>query len=146
MDEVTITVAGPADMADVYALRERVFVVEQHVPVDIERDTDDEVAVHVVARAPVSGEVVGTGRLVPDGERGRVGRMAVAPEWRGRGLGSRVLAALEDAARSRGFTGVDLHAQAHALGFYERAGYEAHGDEFDEAGIPHRHMRKPLRA
>ena len=67
MDEVTITVAGPADMADVYALRELVFVVGQHVPVDIERDTDDEAAVHVVARATASGEVVGTGRLVPDG-------------------------------------------------------------------------------
>ncbi|MGX1638627.1 GNAT family N-acetyltransferase, partial [Streptomyces albidoflavus] len=39
---------------------------------------------------------------------------------------------------------VDLHAQTHALGFYERLGYQAYGPEFEDAGIPHRAMRREL--
>jgi predicted GNAT family N-acyltransferase len=44
----------------------------------------------------------------------------------------------------RGLTAVDLHAQTHALGFYERLGYQAYGPEFPDAGIPHRAMRRDL--
>ncbi|MYS54571.1 GNAT family N-acetyltransferase, partial [Streptomyces sp. SID6013] len=51
---------------------------------------------------------------------------------------------VEDAARERGLTAVDLHAQTHALGFYERLGYQAYGPEFPDAGIPHRAMRRSL--
>ena len=52
--------------------------------------------------------------------------------------------ALEDAAAECGLSAVDLHAQTHALGFYERLGYEAYGEEFPDAGIPHRAMRRAL--
>lgn len=52
--------------------------------------------------------------------------------------------AIEEAARARGLTAVDLHAQTHALGFYEKLGYEAYGPEFPDAGIPHRAMRRTL--
>jgi predicted GNAT family N-acyltransferase len=40
---------------------------------------------------------------------------------------------------------VELHAQSHAIGFYERFGFTAVGVEFDEAGIPHRLMVLNLR-
>ena len=52
--------------------------------------------------------------------------------------------AIEDAARERGLAAVDLHAQTHALGFYERLGYVAYGAEFLDAGIGHRAMRRGL--
>jgi predicted GNAT family N-acyltransferase len=93
------------------------------------------------AIAVLDGQVVGTGRLLPAGV---IGRMAVAETDRGAGIGAAVLAALEQRAAERGHTEVELHAQLHAAGFYDRAGYERVSDVYLEAGIEHVTMRKPL--
>ncbi len=143
-----VRLAGPADLPALYALRHEVFVVGQDVPADLERDELDPGADHAVAL--LDGAVVGTGRLLSPGQTGRddgtatVGRMAVAAASRGSGTGAALLAALEARARARGFAAVELHAQVHALGFYERAGYEPFGEPYDEAGIAHVSMRKAL--
>ena len=63
--------------------------------------------------------------------------MAVLREWRGRGVGSAVMARLLQLAREARHEVVRLHAQTHALGFYEKHGFVAEGEEFMEAGIPH---------
>ncbi|GAA2508191.1 GNAT family N-acetyltransferase [Streptomyces longisporus] len=134
-------------------MRKEVFVGEQGVPEDIEYDAYDAVAVHVLA-VREDGVPLGTGRLL-HGEAaaakvggdltvGSLGRLAVAKEARGLGVGIALVRAIEDAARARGLAAVDLHAQTHALGFYERLGYEAYGPEYPEAGIPHRAMRRAL--
>lgn len=143
-----VRLAADADLPAMYALRHDVFVIGQDVPVDLERDEHDEVCEHVVAYD--DGTLVGTGRLLTPGQLGSeagvagVGRMAVRQVARGSGAGAAVLAALEARARERGFAAVELHAQQHALGFYERAGYAAFGEPYDEAGIAHLSMRKPL--
>lgn len=144
MSEVVVTIAGAADAPEIAALRHRVFVVEQHVPVGLEQDEHDATAIHAVARA-ADGTLVGTGRAVvqPDGVA-RIGRMAVAAEARGSGVGALVLARLEEAAAAAGCGTAELHAQVHALGFYLRAGYAEEGERFEEAGIPHVAMRKDL--
>lgn len=134
-----VRLAGPEDLPAVFALRYEVFVVGQDVPADMERDELDGVSDHVVAG--LDRTVVGTGRLLPDGT---IGRMAVAAQSRGRGVGARVLARLEERARERGLTAVELHAQVHARAFYERAGYAAFGEPYLEAGIEHVSMRKVL--
>ncbi len=142
---VTVRAAGPADMDEVYALRYEVFVVGQDVPEDLERDELDAGADHVVARR--DGVVVGTGRLLAPGAVGdsaTIGRLAVTDRVRGQGVGAAVLEALERAAVAHGWSAVELHAQTHALGFYERAGYVGFGEVYDEAGIDHRSMRKEL--
>lgn len=126
-------------MSAVFALRRDVFVVGQDVPEELERDEMDAVSDHAVAI--VDDTVVGTGRLLPDGT---IGRMAVTPALRGRGIGAAVLAILEDRARERGLPAVELHAQVHALGFYDRYGYVPFTDVYLEAGIEHRSMRKEL--
>jgi predicted GNAT family N-acyltransferase len=118
------------------AIRRAVFVAEQGVPEALEWDGLDEHCHHALALGP--GEVViGTGRLTPDA---RIGRMAVAREWRGRGVGSAILRALLREARNAGCTSVSLHAQVHALPFYEKHGFSARGPQFLEADIPHRVM------
>lgn len=89
-----------------------------------------------------AGSAVGIVRLTPDA---RIGRMAVLPGWRGRGIGAALLAASLERAVARGLARVELHAQTHAIGFYRRFGFEPDGPEFDEAGIPHRHMILNLR-
>ncbi|MFH9980216.1 GNAT family N-acetyltransferase [Streptomyces sp. NPDC017179] len=150
--EVRVAV-DPADREACFAVRKEVFVVEQGVPQDIEYDAYDAVAVHVLA-VREDGEPLGTGRLLHGAEAasktggdpalGSLGRLAVTARARGLGVGAALVRAIEDAARARGLTAVDLHAQSHALGFYERLGYAAYGPEFPDAGIPHRAMRRAL--
>ncbi|MDL5201035.1 GNAT family N-acetyltransferase [Streptomyces sp. ALI-76-A] len=143
----------PADREACFAVRKEVFVGEQGVAEDIEYDAYDAGALHVLA-VREDGVPLGTGRLLygeaaadrTDGDPsvGSLGRLAVTRAARGLGVGAALVRAIEDAARARGLTAVDLHAQTHALGFYERLGYVAYGPEFLDAGIPHRSMRRTL--
>lgn len=134
--------ADPADLAAAYAVRHRVFVLEQRVPPELERDADDELAEHAVGL--LDNVIVAAGRLLRRGQVGLVGRMAVLPAGRGAGVGAAVLRLLEERARNWGLSTVELHAQLAARAFYERAGYRAYGEEYEEAGIAHVSMRKPL--
>lgn len=124
----------------VMPLRLAVFVVEQRVPLELERDEFDPPSVHAVAETP-DGVVVGTGRLLPDGH---VGRMAVAAGVRRQGVGQEVLRALVEEARRRGMAEVIANAQLSAEPFYRVNGFRPDGAVFMEAGIAHRVMRRPL--
>lgn len=142
---------NPADREAALGVREAVFIAEQHVPVDLERDTDDDRAIHLLARTH-DDTPIGTGRLVIDPPSGdattsttaHLGRMAVLQAWRRQGVGTSLLLRLLDYARSRGVTAAALHAQHDAIAFYQRFGFTAHGDEFEEAGIQHVEMRLAL--
>lgn len=131
-----------ADEAELHALRHEIFVVEQGVPEEEEIDEFDAGAAHVIAR-DAQGHAIGTGRLIAPG---RIGRMAVLREWRGRGVGEAILRSLLERARERHLATVEIHAQSHALAFYEKAGFVAFGEPFDECGIMHRHMRIAIAA
>ncbi|MFF1282011.1 GNAT family N-acetyltransferase [Streptomyces sp. NPDC058299] len=149
------TVRVATDLTDreaCFAVRKEVFVAEQGVAEDIEYDAWDAVAVHVLA-VREDGVPLGTGRLLHgeaaaaktgDPAVGSLGRLAVSREARGLGVGAALVRAIEDTARAAGLTALDLHAQTHAQGFYERLGYVAYGPEFPDAGIPHRAMRRTL--
>jgi len=128
------------DAAHLAAIRRTVFIEEQGVPEALEWDEQDAAAAHLLALAD-DGSPIGCARLLPDGH---IGRMAVVPAWRRRGVGHALLAAAEDAARARGHAIVALSAQTHAAGFYARAGYVAVGEVYEEAGIPHIAMQKTL--
>ncbi|MFD5184843.1 GNAT family N-acetyltransferase [Streptomyces sp. NPDC058372] len=155
--DVRVRVAeDPADREACFAVRKEVFVAEQGVPEDIEYDAFDALGgdtVHVLAEGPDGP--LGTGRLLygpaaadrtgGDLGVGALGRLAVLQAARGLGVGAALVRGLERAAAQRGLRAVDLHAQTHALGFYERLGYQAYGPEFEDAGIPHRAMRRELR-
>lgn len=128
------------DRESIRKVREQVFVVEQAVDPVLEWDGLDAVCEHAVV-AIASADIVATGRLHCEGGAGKIGRMAVLKPYRGQGLGAAILAFLVERARARGMKVAHLNAQTHALAFYERAGFTAEGPEFDEAGIPHRHMQ-----
>ena len=121
-------------------LRTMVFVVEQHVPIELELDESDVRSRHAIA-TDATGKVIGTGRLLPDGH---IGRMAVALAARGRGVGSQLLLRLMDEAASRGFSHAHLNAQLSAQGFYARHGFVAHGPVYMDAGIEHIAMSRKL--
>lgn len=129
-----------ADLDDLRAVREPVFVVEQNVPLELEWDELDPVCHHVIAR-DAQHRPIGTGRLTPEH---KIGRMAVLRDWRGKGVGDALLAALIEQARVLGWSSVSLNAQVSAVGFYEKFGFLAYGDDYEEAGIQHRSMRLAL--
>jgi predicted GNAT family N-acyltransferase len=133
---------GETERDAALTLRHEVFVVEQGVPVELEIDEDDAGALHLVAVS--DGAIVGTCRVVYDGDRAKFGRLVVARAARGAGVGSALLGEAERRARAAGARTMALAAQTTAMGLYERAGYAARGDVFLDAGIEHMTMEKAL--
>lgn len=129
---------------DAARLRTAVFVREQGIPADVEADALDASARHAVLYNRL-GQPVATGRLLQQAPGvGRIGRMAVDRSVRGAQWGRVLLAALVEAARARGDTQVQLHAQCSAQGFYERAGFSVAGAPCEEAGLSHVLMTQAL--
>ena len=133
-----VPVRSADQMARAYAIRRRVFIEEQGIDPGLERDIDDLSAIHVLA---LEGEqAVGCGRMVQSYRGAKIGRMAVLPDWRGRGVGRLVLDYLVAAAREAGAPRIYLHAQVAVEDFYLKCGFGPIGAVFEEAGIPHRLM------
>jgi len=129
---------------DASRVRTQVFLEEQGIPMAMEWDEADKTAVHGVAYNRL-GHAVATGRLLPH-EPGvaKIGRMAVSRVLRGSHLGRDILHHLMSCAAARGDREVLLHAQRSAEGFYSRLGFSVRGEPFDEVGIPHVEMFRPI--
>ncbi len=143
------------DFEAVVAIRTRVFRDEQGLIGDLATDREDTGASHAVAEVPDGeggSEIVSAARLTvaghldEDGQAsGRIDWVATLPEWRGQGLGARVVALLLDHADALAVPAVTINAQAHAVGFYGRLGFIPRGRRFEAGGIPHLTMVRPLR-
>lgn len=130
--------------AAAWQVRSEVFIDEQHIAPEIERDALDATAQHALLRNRLELPVA-TGRLLPATNGvSRIGRMAVKRVLRGSNLGRTVLLALLQAAQQRGDREVLLHAQRSAEGFYTRLGFAPRGQAFEEAGIAHIEMARKL--
>jgi predicted GNAT family N-acyltransferase len=114
------------------SIRGKVFIEEQNVPQEIERDGADDTATHFLLTQ--DDVALACGRVLPDG---KVGRMAVLKEHRNKGLGRLLLDYIVAHARQHGVNRLYLHAQEHAANFYLDAGFFHFGEPFEEAGIPH---------
>lgn len=141
-EEIVRVSADDPAFEDAMAVRIEVFVDEQGVPEEIERDAYESESEHFVAYA--DDTPVGTTRLRESAGAAKIERVAVRPAYRGAGWGERLMRAAEHRARERGFEEARLHAQTRVEAFYAALGYRVVGDEFDEAGIAHVEMRKPL--
>jgi predicted GNAT family N-acyltransferase len=123
---------------DCFRIRLEVFVHEQNVPLEEERDEYDATAWHFLAM--LDGAAIGTARVIfKDGGVVRIGRVAVSQSARRLGIGDALMRHIENAVSARQFI---LDAQIQAMPFYLRLGYTAYGDAFMEGGIAHRHMQK----
>lgn len=136
--EIAVIEKTHPDFRHVAAIRRQVFIEEQAVPEEEEWDEMDAAAKHLLAR--IDGKPVGTLRFYDDGGWLRVGRVAVLPEYRAFGLGGRMVAKCLEISMEMGFSKSYLNAQSDKTGFYHKFGYREVGDEFTEAGIPHRRM------
>lgn len=140
---VTVTIVQtPADRVACYEIRKTVFVEEQAVPLELEMDEYDDAATHFLLRD--GDRPLATARLLDKHGLAKIGRVAVLQEVRGRGLGLLLMRAVLDEARGQGFSEAVLDSQTYAIPFYERMGFVAEGEEFDDAGIPHYLMRRRL--
>lgn len=127
------------DLDRCLALRFQVFVNEQGVPEEEERDALDETATHLLAEH--KGVPVGTARIVFGDNTAKIGRVCVLRSQRGTGLGAQLIEYAVAVARQHpGIRRAKLGAQLHAIGFYEKLGFSAFGPVYDDAGIDHRDM------
>ena len=133
MNKIHVSVADwQKDIAEIRRIREAVFIAEQSVPPELEWDADDAGAMHFLA---FEGDFpIGTARLLPSGE---IGRVSVLKDWRGLKVGDALMQATISEAEKRGLKQQMLSAQVHATPFYERLGFKIVSAEFLEAGIPH---------
>jgi hypothetical protein len=124
---------------DIRGIRTEVFVVEQSVPVELEHDEHDEVALHAVVF--VEGSAIATGRMLNDGH---IGRIAVLRSQRGKGVGKLVMQAFIQRAKTMKLNKVWLSSQCHAQQFYANLGFVCVGEKYQEAGIDHVKMTKVI--
>ena len=136
---MTLEIGETRDIATCQALRRVVFIEEQGVSPQDEMDGRDGAARHLLAR--LDGAPIGTARLLTEGSVGKIGRVCVRAEARGKGVGVALIRAAVEIFRSEpGIQKVKLGAQTHAMGFYAALGFEAVGEVYQDAGIPHRDM------
>lgn len=143
MEIRVITAEEKEEKSAALALRRDVFVREQQVPESLEQDEWDATATHFLAY--VSDAVAGTARfrlIAP--KVAKVERVAVLSRFRGRGIGRALMEKIERYAAKSGVSEIVLHAQDHAVPFYEKLGYRVQGSPFMDAGIPHLKMSKHL--
>ncbi len=133
MNKIDVRVADwQKDNNEIRRIREAVFIAEQSVPPELEWDADDTDAVHFLA---YEGDFpIGTARLLPDGQ---IGRVSVLKDWRGLKVGDALMQAVITEAEQRNLKQQMLSAQVQATAFYERLGFKVQSEEFLEAGIPH---------
>ncbi|WP_027084740.1 GNAT family N-acetyltransferase [Cohnella panacarvi] len=129
------------------AIRMTVFVDEQGVPADLEKDEYDatpEAGRHHLLT--VDGQAIATGRWKTyEPGVAKMQRIAVLKSYRGRGYGSKLLESMEDDAKASGYHSSLLDAQCSAEAFYRKLGYDTVSDEpFLDAGILHVRMLKKL--
>jgi predicted GNAT family N-acyltransferase len=122
------------------AIRETVFIREQGVPAELEWDEIDATCRHALALS-LNGDAVGCGRILTNGH---IGRIAVMKDWREKKVGTAIMEAMLNEARSRGYKQVEVDAQTHAVPFYLGFGFVVHGKEFIDAGLPHIKMKLKL--
>jgi predicted GNAT family N-acyltransferase len=124
--------------AKLKAIREEVFIKEQHVPLDIEWDEFDETAIHLLA-LDEDVSAIACARILID--KAKIGRMGVLKPWRGLGLGYALLEKAIEVCNSHGLQKVTLSSQTHAIKFYEKAGFVVTSEAYIDANIWHVDMQ-----
>lgn len=135
-------VHSPGDMELVFQIRDEVFVVEQRLTPNARNDPDDRRSIHYLAE--YDGEAAGTGRLTMLGNEAQIAWVAVRKDYRGYGIGWRIMEVMIERSEAEDGEYIILNAQTHALKFYERLGFYPVGRIFTMADIPHQVMIRQI--
>lgn len=129
-------ISSSEELEKAFSIRRKVFCVEQNVSEEIEMDEFDDVATHILAY--IDDKPVGTARWRFTAEGAKMERFAVLREYRGKGVGEALVKYTLDKLKDNDF--IYLNAQETVIEFYEKFGFEAIGNRFYEADIPHKKM------
>lgn len=136
-------VQNEQDLERAFDVRKQVFVTEQGVPLHLEMDDFDQKAIHFIVND--GDTTIATARLREiEGKVGKVERVCVLKNYRGKRLGVLIMQMVEKFATEKEWKKLKLHAQSYAIPFYEKLDYIATSPEFMDAGIPHRVMEKDI--
>lgn len=135
-------VSSEQELHDAFSVRKQVFITEQNVPEEEEIDQFEDEAVHFVLYN--NGMPAGAGRFRTVDGNGKVERICVLKENRQSGSGKAIMDKIEEHAKKQGLPALKLNAQTQAIPFYEKLGYQVISEEFMDAGIPHRTMKKTI--
>jgi len=127
---------------DAYYVRDLVFTQEQGFPAEIDIDDYDKIAWQCILYK--GDAAIGTARLIPQDNAGKIGRVAILKEFRGLGLGFKIMGSILNQAEKLSYESLNLSAQVYAVPFYEKLGFSVVGDEYLEDGEPHINMTKSL--
>jgi predicted GNAT family N-acyltransferase len=144
MEKLVLKVVDYAEAASaIQFIRQAVFQWEQQIDPALDFDGLDETALHLVAYD--NTEPVGTARMrLLDDRVAKLERVAVLSSYRGQGIGKAILQAAIEFLQQRNLAEITLNAQFPSKHFYQKLGFEQHGEEFEEAGILHVQMRRSL--
>ena len=132
------------ELEEAYMVRKKVFIDEQDVPEELERDEFDDAALHVICKADEL--VIAAGRILLFDEEAIVGRVAVLKPWRGKGIGKKIMEFIMDIAKNNGVKTLAANVQIDVQDFYEKLGFKPVGEFFLEAGREHIKMICDLRS
>ena len=139
MEQYTVKhLISKEEIEEAFDIRRKVFVIEQQISPEMERDDLDENAEHFLAYA--DGQAVAAARLLVGEQDIKLGRMAVLDDYRRQGVGRALFRAMLDFARNSKARRIVLNSQASARTFYFAMGFTEEGAPFIESGIPHQMM------
>lgn len=125
-----------------FQIRRTVFVDEQGVPAELEIDELEDTAIHFIGYE--NNKAVGASRIRFVDIYGKLERICILKEHRGKQYGKLLIQAMETKIKCQGYNKTKLNAQTHAENFYRRLGYKTTSEPFMDAGIPHIEMTKQL--
>lgn len=146
MHNITVTVKDFNDLSlkelyEILRVRSEVFLLEQNI-VCQDLDRVDYVSRHYYIED--DGEIIAYLRAYKTDEGVQIGRVLTLK--RGVGLGRRIMEyAMDDIKKNFCHKTMLLHSQTHAIGFYQKLGFNVVSDVFDEEGVPHVTMIKEVK-
>ena len=126
---------GLEGLKETKGIREDVFITEQGIAAEAEFDRMDGISTHLVVCE--GDQAVATGRFYIEGGCGYLGRIAVLKESRKHGYGAVVVTEMMRRALDEGAERLEIHAQLHAVPFYEKCGFTAVGEAYMLDGLMH---------
>jgi len=108
-------------------MRFEIFTQEQGIPHELDADGDDERSIHVLGLDEHT--LVASGRLIIDGGKGVLSRIAVLQKYRGLKLGQQVVHELERVAKKQNVETLSLSPHAYLEKFYADMGYQTEAGE-----------------